>query len=75
MAWIETIGPDTKINSNTLERIYFQTSRAKLFEGDKLFEQDLEKGGNTSECVQEIQIIRLDIRVSCRDTDCIIFFS
>ena len=73
MAWIETIGRDTKINSDKIERIYFQTSRAKLFEGHKLFEQDLEEGGNTPECVQEIQTIRLDIRVSCRDADCIIF--
>jgi hypothetical protein len=73
MAWIETISRDTKMNSDTIGRIYFQTRRSKVFEGNQLFEQDLEKYSNTEEAVNEIKIIRLDIRVSSGDVDSIIF--
>ncbi len=73
MAWIETISRDTKMNSDTIGRIYFQTKRSKVFEGNEIFEQDLEKYSNTEEAVNELKIIRLDIRVSGGEVDAIIF--
>jgi hypothetical protein len=73
MTWIETISRDTKINSNKIGRIYFQTKRSKLFEGNQLFEQDIEKYSTTEEAVNELKIIRLDIRVSVGDIEPVIF--
>jgi hypothetical protein len=73
MTWIETISRDTKINSDKIGRIYFQTKRSKVFEGNQLFEQDIEKYSTTEEAVNELKIIRLDIRVSVGDIDPVIF--
>jgi hypothetical protein len=73
MTWIETISRDTKINSDKIGRIYFQTKRSKLFEGNQLFEQDIEKYSTTEEAVNELKIIRLDIRVSVGDIEPVIF--